>query len=218
MGNLVQKKQKVVPQLVPSETFSRSNQHIVLDGTTSSSWRNAQVKSLADTLFEERSKQIRDGSYPLHIATSNGAPRKVIEMLMKAAPDVLSLTDKFGRTCLHLAVATGATIDSSVPIDQNQDMYIKYQPKITLDTIKLLYSMDKSQLSTHDVAKNLPLHTALQGCCSIECVKFLLQHYPHAIHKKNKDGMTPFEVALKFSCCSKDISNVLKQYASHAEL
>lgn len=197
MGSLVRKKNKVVPALVPSECFGKNNQHLVLDGTTSPSFKSHQIQTLPETQFEERSKQLREGSYPLHMAIANGAPLPVIEMLINAAPDVLSLTDKLGRTCLHLAVANGATLDSCVMKDPvtSQETLIEQHPKITLEVIELLHSMNKNQIRTKDTTQNLPLHTAMEGGCSVCCQDFLVREYPQAASTKNINGLSPHELS-----------------------
>lgn len=212
MGSLVQKKKKVGPALIPNDSFAQGNQHLVLDGATNSSWRSSQIKHSSETQFEDRSIQIRDGSYPLHMAISNGAPQSVIEMLIKAAPDCLSLTDKFDRTCLHLAVANGATKDTMSAVDSSamQEIQVENEPRTTLQVIELLHSMGNKEISSQDKSKNLPLHTALQGGCSVECANYLIQAYPPALHVKNKNGMTPLDVTLKFANCSKEVLHLLK--------
>jgi hypothetical protein len=204
MGSLVQKKKRVVPALVPNESFAKNNQHLTLDGAVSSSWRSNQIKSSAEAQFEERSIQLREGSYPLHMAIANGAPKAVIEMLIKAAPDVLSFTDKYDRTCLHLAVAGGSTTESFEEVHCGQEVVR------SLEILELLSSVDTKQVMRQDKANNLPLHTAIQGGCSVSCVEFLIRTYPQAVNVKNKDGMTPLDVALKFGNCSKDVLSLLQ--------
>lgn len=203
MGNLVQKKAKVSPALVPNESFAKNNQHLVLAESVSSSGRNSQVSNTTENQFEERSRQLRDGSYPLHIAISNGATFHVIKKLATAAPDVLTMTDKFGRTCLHLAVANGATsnsVASSEPIIL-QDTYSTHLPRNTLDILELLHSMDRNQICKQDKSKNLPLHTAMLGGCSAECVDFLIREYPQAVDMRNIDGLTPWAIKTDIKYC-----------------
>ena len=100
MGNLVQRKKKVAPT---------HYQHLALEGVTSSTWRESQMKNATEQRVEDKFHQIRDGSYPLHMAISSGAPIEVLQILVKAAPDVALKTDKFGQTCLDLVVKCGGT-------------------------------------------------------------------------------------------------------------
>ncbi|KAL7510305.1 hypothetical protein ACHAXN_007274 [Cyclotella atomus] len=200
LGSLVKKKSKVAPSsLVKDESFSMNNHHLVLDGTTSSSWRSSQIKTSSETQFDERSKQLRDGSYPLHMAITNSAPFPVIEMLIKAAPDVLSLTDKFDRTCLHLAVANGATLDSIVNVDPItlKETIIERYPMTTMEVLELIHSTNIKQICQEDKSKNLPLHTAMQRGCAAKCEEFLIQEYPQAVDAMNIDNLTPSDLALK---------------------
>ena len=103
MGYAVQKKSGVSPSLRPI-AIVQHNQHLVLDGRTSSSWQESEIKSISERRTEEHSHHHRDGKYPLHIAVASGASLQVLDMLIKEAPEVVSKTDKFGQTCLHLAV------------------------------------------------------------------------------------------------------------------
>lgn len=54
--------------------------------------------------YQGASEQVRDGSYPLHMAVSSRAPVGVLELLIKYEPDILFKTNKFGETPLHLAL------------------------------------------------------------------------------------------------------------------
>ena len=150
----------------------------------------------------------------MHIAIQSGAPQSVLEMLVKAAPDVISLTDKFGRTCLHLAVGDAKTVDKMIVTTDSNTLGKKYQdknPVTTVEVIELLHSLDPKQIKTPEkVCQNLPLHTACQGGCSVNAVKVLVQTYPAAIHIKNKDGMRPLEVARTFGNCSDDVIYLLE--------
>ena len=65
--------------------------------------------NISPPVYRDKFHQIRDGSYPLHMAISSGAPIEVLQILVKAAPDVALKTDKFGQTCLDLVVKCGGT-------------------------------------------------------------------------------------------------------------
>lgn len=160
MGNLVQKKNGVSPSLRPIEV-AQHNQHIALDGTTSPAWRESQIKSIAERRFEERSQQVRDGSYPLHMAISSGAPKQVLEMLVKEAPEVASKTNKFGQTCLHLAVKNGGTANDEVGC--------------SIDVAKFLVHAYPESAQMKNKDGNRPLDVAVAfGRCSKELINYLL--------------------------------------------
>lgn len=63
-------------------------------------------KSNVDLQFHSYDNQVRDGSYPLHIALSNKATEGVIRILVDerlGGNDVLKMKDKFGKTPLDIA-------------------------------------------------------------------------------------------------------------------
>jgi len=203
MGNPAPKRQNKVANsstIVPNDSFNIDNQHLVLDGTTSSTWRRTQIRSTAEMQFEERSQQVRDGSFPLHTALRSGAPQTVIEMLLQASPDIISLTDKFGMTCLHVAVSDAKTVD-----------FEEDPALVTVEVVEMLHTLDSKLIQTPDkVSRNLPLHTACQGGCSVVVAKALMQAYPAAIRIENKDGMHPLDVAKSFGKCSSDVMYLLE--------
>lgn len=210
MGNLVQKKPGVSPSLRPIELVQH-NQHLVLDGTTSSAWKESQIKSTVEQRFEERTLlQVRDHSYPLHMAISSGAPMQVLDMLVKEAPEVASKTDKFGRTCLHLAVKNGGTTTNDI-IDGPEPYTEEKHSLSTMEAVKLIHLLDTSQVKTKDKAEKLPLHTACEVGCIVDVAKFLVHAYPDSVHTKNKDGNLPVDVAAAFGHCSKGLINYLSE-------
>lgn len=211
MGNPVQKKNWVSPSANPIEVIQH-NQHIVLDGTTSSAWRASQIKSIAERRSEEHSsRQVRDGAYPLHMAIENGGPLQVLEMLAKEAPEVASKTNKFGQTCLHLAVKNGGT-SSDVAGSES----FKKPPATTMNAVKMISLLDTTQVKSRDIAKQVPLHIACEVGCSIDVVKFLMNAYPDAIQVVNKDGERPLDLANLFGNCSKDLIIYLSELSNAA--
>jgi len=209
MGNVVIKKSGVSTSLQPIELV-RHNQHLVLDGTTSSAWKESQMKSIAARRFEDRSCQVRDGAYPLHIAIANGASLRVLQMLIKKAPEVASKTDKFGRTCLHLAIMNGGHSNDVAESESNQEA----KNVVMLEVVKLIHSFDNSQVKTIDKKGYLPLHIACEVGCSIEIAKNLINAYPSSIQMMNKDGKYPLDVAVASGYCSKDLMLELSDLAA----
>ena len=87
-------------------------------------------------------EHVRDGSFPLHMAVAAGAPREVIEMLVRGSnltkppsssvsiSNVLLLTNKYGETPLHIAlmdnqssiVATRALDGAFIDTDDKYDL------------------------------------------------------------------------------------------------
>ncbi len=134
------------------------------------------------------------------MALRSGAPQTVIEMLLRAQPDVIALTDKFGMTSLHIAVSDAKTVDSE-----------EESAPIALEVVEMLLSLDSKLAQTPDkVSYNLPLHTACQGGCSVAVAKALMKAYPPAIRIENKDGMRPLDVAKSFGKCGNDVVCLLE--------
>ena len=101
----------------------------------------------ADLCFRnpEQTLQIRDGSYPLHMAIASGATPSVVRILLQEAPAVARFTDKCRRTPLHVALEVRAPPD----------------------VVRLMLSADAGVASiSENTRKNLPLHVAcIHGCC-----------------------------------------------------
>lgn len=145
--------------------------------------------NFAEARFQSLSHQVRDGAYALHIAVGNGATRPVVELLIKAASDVLLLVNKYGETPLHVALATGAGDD----------------------VVEVLVEYGLSALSMKDKShKNTPLHIAAMDGCSVAVAKTLLKKCMSAIHEKNFDGMTPLDLAIDAGKCSDEVIRLLE--------
>jgi ankyrin repeat protein len=209
MGNIVQKKNGVSPSLHPLEAIPY-NQHIALDGRTSSAWKELQVKSVAECRFQGH--QIRDGSYPLHMAIKSAAPKEILEMLIKEAPEVTSLTDKFGQTCLHMAVKNGEIDD---PVQNSSE---NTNHPVAIEVVDLIHSIDSNQVKAKDQADQLPLHAACQAGCSIDVMEYLVRAYPDAVNVKDKSGRRPLDVAVTFGLCSKDVTDFLSKLSDTADV
>lgn len=174
-------RKKEEPLLMKKET-----DHYVADSSSRTGM------SVSDLRFRARGEQVRDGAYPLHMAIcSADTPLVVIEILIKEAPDVLAMTDKFGRTPLHIALGRGAPDD----------------------VIELLLSVNEGQEAPRLPDKrrgNLPIHVAAMQGCSVDVAKALLKSYPNAIHAENSESLNAFEVAVKSGHCSQDVMHLLK--------
>lgn len=125
-------------------------------------------------------------------------------MLNRGAPEVASKTDKFGRTCLHLAVKKDGAAEIGYSSLANSP-----REKPPIGTIELIHSLDTSQVKVKDKANDLPLHSACTAGCSFSAAKFLIAEYPESIHIKNKDENRPKEVAIASGRCSKSVLDLL---------
>ena len=189
MGTAVKRESKA--PLLPVIEDTPPNAHLVLDGRTSSAWKESQIQSMADQRNRDQYRQIRDGSYPLLVAIANGAPTQVVKMLFEEAPDVASKTDKFGRTCLHLATQCARHSAEGTSPDDNA-------PSITLEEIMQIHSMHPDQVKTRDKNGRLPLHSACEAGCSVEIVQYLVKAFPEAVSAADKSGKRPLDVAVSF--------------------
>lgn len=177
-GELVSKRKN---SLGPKET-----DHVILDGTR-------QLKgSMTDMRFQAAEQQVRDGGYPLHMAIASGANKTVVEMLMKEAPDVLRMTNKYGQTPLHVAM----TVDADTEIVE----------------LLLHTKEDLEALTIADtVHGNLPLHVAaIHGCRDAVAVLLLTEH-SGAVRVKNNDGKTPLDLAREYNNCSPEFLGLLER-------
>ena len=147
---------------------STTHRHVVVDGIARSGVSNVDLR------FQSIDAQLRDGSYPLHIAcmSNNPATVSVIQMLLDGAADVVSWTNKYSETPLHLALSAG----------------------ICDDGIKSLLECDTSNKSLsiqEEQQGNLPLHLATQYGYSMSIVEEMINRYPESRAVENKQGKTP---------------------------
>lgn len=128
--------------------------HIICDsdGGVDSPIVSGQMEQIVELLIEANpeacKKQSNDGATPLLLAVARNAPLPVLKALIVANQDPLSIADKGGRLCLHVAVAVNATaatfklLVESYPgglLMENKDSEIPhaFAAKMKLDTDKL---------------------------------------------------------------------------------
>mmetsp|Transcript_30057 Transcript_30057/g.49666 ORF Transcript_30057/g.49666 Transcript_30057/m.49666 type:complete len:347 (-) Transcript_30057:200-1240(-) len=126
-----------------------------------------------DLRFEALGVQTRDGTYPLHMAVSNHAPLRVLDMLINSAPDVVHLTNKFGEAPLHLALRSRAIMDEVIEL------------LLHSDEMAVVLEMPERR------GGNLPLHLAVQSECSLSIIVQLLTRFQHAVRVPNNAGKLP---------------------------
>ena len=145
-------------------------------------------------MYGTLSNQIRDGSYPLHMAIQAGAPLNVVERILREDSDQALLQNKFGMTPLHVALSSPSKDEDIVILFLVEDK----EHRFTVSGIK-----DKQH-------GNLPLHTAAMTGCSIDVAKELLLLHPESIHEKNKQSKTPLDLAIEYSQCSDKVIRLLE--------
>lgn len=113
---------------------------------------------------------------PIHQACALRPPRSFVETLYQVYPEGFSLLeDKFGRTPLHIACQTDAS----------------------LETIKTLLEVNVEAAKAKDKPGRTPLHYAYLHKAPAEVVEVLLQAFPESIRCADENGWLPIHVASK---------------------
>jgi hypothetical protein len=113
-------------------------------------------------------------SYPLNIAIKNRVHRSVLDMLIEAAPSILSLKD-------------GSAMETSPAILLKNAGLVA-----TLDKMMLANSMCATSCDRH---MNTLLHVACTHGASLEIVRHLCIMYPEAMQMRNRHFKTPLELS-----------------------
>lgn len=163
---------------------TKQTDHIIIDPTA-----GMTHKTGTDLHFEASSAQIRDGSFPLHMALASRAPETVLELLMKEAPDLLLSTNKYGETPLYLALLHNAA-----------DPIIEFMLK---QESKAIYMREKR-------FGNLPVHAAAISGCTVRIAKDLLELWPEMVHASNWQGLTAIDLAIQNRKCSDDVFHLFQ--------
>lgn len=134
--------------------------------------------------FDLTATQIRDGSYPLHMALEAHAPTEVVELLVEKGAEMLLKTNKFGETPLHVALKHQAPNDV---------------------LLKLLKREPEAVQICDTEHGNTPAHTATRIGCSVSLAQALINAWPSVLHMTNAEGLRPLEVGLSSGACSEEV-------------
>lgn len=156
--------------------------HAILDPS------GGMTKDPMDLQYDFLSAQVRDGAYPLHIAVQSRAPPVVLELLIRHAPEVLAMTNKFGETPLHLALQHG-------PVGR--------------EAAELLLRHGPEAVRARDRGGDLPLHHAACHGAAADVVRRVVEIWPEVIHEVNKEGLTPMACAIQHGHCDKEVLDLL---------
>ena len=161
----------------------------------------AGKSNLASTevMYGTLSTQIRDGSYPLHMAVQAGAPLNVVERILREGSDLALQQNKRGETVLHVALSASTQNEHVIDLLLNDR------------NIGLAASGVKDKRNG-----NLPIHIAAMTGCSVEAAKELIEFHPKSIHEMNKQSKTPLDLALEYSNCSEDVARLF-EIIDHSE-
>jgi ankyrin repeat protein len=137
----------------------------------------------------KRRKLAEPYSLPLHIALDNGGSKDVIEALIKAGPDVISMTDgPDGCTALSVALYKGCTPE----------------------TIAMLVKASPKAVQIVDRHHNTALHVGCSKGASIDVMKMLYGMYPKALTQSNFHSQKPLDVAQRTTVCSLSVIDFLQ--------
>jgi hypothetical protein len=163
--------------------------------------------SAMDLEYRDRETQVRDGAYPLHMAlasTSRKATLECIEMLIHGAPEVLSMTNKYGETPLHVALshyAPAVIVERMLCNPEEKEGHPK-----TPETLCGCAALSMAE-KRHG---NLPIHVAAMHGCPVSVALLFLELKPEMIRAKNRHGMTPYNVAMLSGKCTEDVLRLWK--------
>lgn len=125
-------------------------------------------------------------TYPLNLAIRNGASPATLQMLVEAAPAVLSKVD-------------GAEKETSLAL------LLKYCPKDVATLDKMIMACPKSA-AVVDAHINTPLHIACRSGACLNAVRHLVILYPEALAMVNRQDKLPVEVATETLCCEEAVA------------
>ncbi len=118
-------------------------------------------------------KETRNGYIPLYSAIRQRSSLEVISLLIKTYKDAVSMRDKHGWSCIHIAC------------------YFNSCPLL----VNLLLSIDPSLAKMKTRQNALPLHIACQRKATLPVVQSLLENYPEGA-KEAKGGWLSLHLAI----------------------
>lgn len=164
-------------------------------------WFRTLLQSLDADLIRSRDTKY-NGALPIHVACSNGAPAEILQILVELDPATLHIPDHTGAIPVHTLCRRNRA-----------------------DLCALQSLVDRGgvgTLSARDRDGALPLHCLLGAArvgeehFKLDAVKFLLKGFPGSAsmraNRNNTDGDLPFVVALKASCSTDILFELLKAF------
>lgn len=158
-----------------------------------------------------------DGQTPLHMASIAGHTSIVKYLLENNA--VTNVQDSSGATPLHEAVRYGHTaiakmlLDSGSPVDSKDNLgktpVLLIMPEATRSELYSLLISYKANIAVKDMYGDTVLHTATMTSVPVQVLDTLVKAGAE-INERNKDGVTPLELAIE-----NKLSSHIKYYAEH---
>ena len=131
---------------------------------------------------------LEDYQYPLNLAIAYRCSSDVLERLVTAAPQVLSILD--GKS-------------------QSLHILMRHKPQ---DTVSLDMMLLKNAEITcwKDTKENSALHIAVSHGAGLESVRYLAVTNPEPLSQRNFHGETPLDLAQRhYNICSEEVVNYL---------
>jgi len=120
-------------------------------------------------------------SFPLNIALKNKASAEVLQLLIDAAPSVVTINDGHDNsTSLNIA--------------------LRYRPQ-DIAVVKMLAIANSLAIAVTDSRLNYPIHVACACGAPLEVVNLLYLLYPQASYKRNIHGETALDIATRSKKC-----------------
>ena len=131
--------------------------------------------------------------YPLNIALQHNASMEVLELLVQAAPEVITCRDGPDESgSLHIV--------------------LRREPANTPQLLHMLIKANPLSLRMTDRRRNTPLHVAAGRGASLQVVRALYLLYPKAIVLRNLSGETPLEIAQRSTTlCGEEVLNFVQK-------
>lgn len=209
MGSPAPRKSKSLQQ-------TEQGHHFVLGTSPTSTLESSRLAMK----WQEGRIQVRDGAYPLHMLVGHRheeqeeeavISHEAVEMLIHAAPHVLSRTNKFGETPLHVALGSHcpANIVEILLCDPADLHCSEHNGEVSYHTDEMLCAC--AALLVQDRKHgNLPLHVAALRGCGVAVALLLVALKPETLQVKNDEGFTPYELAVLCGKCPSDVLRVWK--------
>lgn len=139
--------------------------------------------------------QVRtSGSYPIHLACSNGASTAVIDTFLRYFLEGSKICDKSKQLPIHLCKG------------------------VEHDVIRLLVQAHPESLSMKDVHGNLPLHSSIIKKLSTESIILVISSCPDSVREKNKQGCLPLHLALRSEVAIEVVSALVHSYPQSLQI
>jgi hypothetical protein len=154
--------------------------------STSSTSQTIQINTAKDM------QSCKSRLLPLHLATRNGAPLRVIKALVAANRKAVTRPDSFyDRHALHFACLN--------------------EPNVEVVSFLLLKSQMNSVCHSDSLSR-LPLHYAAFGNADMDVFDALLQAYPKGAEAPEAQGWLPLHVAVKTQCSFTILRRIVESY------